>query len=98
MVLYMESLRVFIGDWIWWVVGFELRTNWGSELGLWDGRVLGTILGSVDGLSICTFDGSMLEYLEGFVDGAVVGKFLCLCTHVRLVIFEMIMFVYVYVV
>ena len=44
--------------------------------------MLGTIIGTVDGIPIGTCDGRVLGYLECFIDGAVVGKCLCLC-HFR---------------
>ena len=37
--------------------------------------MLGTILGSLDGLTFGTCDGTVLVSLEGFINGDVVGKF-----------------------
>ena len=51
MGLYIEILRLFfLGTSLWLVVGFEPGTHIGYELGLWDGRVIVTILGAVYGL------------------------------------------------
>ena len=64
--------------WLGWVVVFELETNVGSEVGFWGGRFLGTIRVAMDGFPIGTCDSTVIGYLEGFIDGAVVGKCLCL--------------------
>ena len=66
-------------NWIWLVVGFELGTNLGYELGFCDGRVLWKILGAVYGIPIGKCDGRVIVSLEGFIDGAVNGKCLCFC-------------------
>ena len=70
---------VFIGTWLGWVVLFELGTNGGSELGFWYGRLRGTILVALYGIPIGKFDGTLIGYLEGLIDGDVVGKCLCFC-------------------
>ena len=69
----------FPGACIGWVVVFELGKNGGSELGFWDGRVLRKIVGAMDGLPIGTWYGRLLGSFKCFIDGAVVGKCLCLC-------------------
>ena len=38
-----------------------------------------TILGAVYGIPIWTCEGRVIGSLEGFIHGAVYGKFLCLC-------------------
>ena len=79
MGLYMETLRGLLGNWLVWVVGFELGTNGGSGLGLWDGRVIGTILVPVDGIPMGKRDGRVIGPSEGFIVGDVVGNCLYLC-------------------
>ena len=37
--------------------------------------MIGTILGAVDVVPLGICDGTVLGYLEGFTDGAVVGNF-----------------------
>ena len=64
---------------IWLVVGFQLGTYVGSELGLWGGGVIGTILGAVYVLPIRPCEGSVIGYLECIIDGDVDGKCLCFC-------------------
>ena len=44
--------------------------------------MLGKILGTVDGIPIGTCAGRVIGSLEDLIDGAVVGKCLCLC-HCR---------------
>ena len=39
-----------------------------------------TILGAMYGIPIGTCNSRMIGYLEGFIDGAVYGKCLCLCS------------------
>ena len=64
-----------MSSWLGWVLGLEIGTNGGSELGFWYGRVLVNILGAVGVLPLGTCDGTVLGFLEGFIDGVVVGKF-----------------------
>ena len=45
------------------MVGLELGTNEVYEIVLWDGIVIVTILGDVDGLPLDTCDGTVLIYL-----------------------------------
>ena len=42
---------------------------------MWDVRVLREILGDVDVVPLGTCDGTVLGYLEGLIDGAMVGNF-----------------------
>ena len=82
------------------MVGFELGTNVGSELGFLGGKVIGTILGAVDRLPIRIYNGRVIGSLEGFIDGAVDGKCLCfflnrVCSHIRMEILKTGLYVYV---
>ena len=52
----------------------DLGNNEGIELGLWDGKVLGTTLGAIDGLSLGTYYGTELGWLESSTDRAADGK------------------------
>ena len=72
-------MSFFLGNWLWLGVGFELGTNVGYEIGLWNGRVTGTILGDVYTLPIGTCNKRGIGSLEGFIDMAVDGKCFCYC-------------------
>ena len=77
--LYMASLKGFLGACLGWVVGIYLGTNGWFEIGFWDSRLIGTILGAVDGFPLVTCDGTLLGSLEDLIDGDEVDKCLCLC-------------------
>ena len=57
--------------WLGSVVVLEIGNNEGTKIGFWDGKVIGTILGSIDRLSLDTYDGTYL----GSTDGTVYEKF-----------------------
>ena len=68
-----------LSAWLGWVVRLDLGKIGGSELGFWYGRLIGTIIGAVERLPLGTCDGTVIRSLEGFIDGAVICKYLCLC-------------------
>ena len=67
-----------LGSCLGWLVGLALGINGRSELDFWNRRVLGTIIGAVDGPPLGICDGIVIGSLEDFIYEDLVGKFECL--------------------
>ena len=55
---------MFLGDLLGYIYGIERGTDVGNELLLCDGKVLVPTLGALDGISLGTYDGTVLIYLK----------------------------------
>ena len=69
------SRDILLGALLGYIDGLELDTNIGNELGLSDWKVIGTTLGSLNGLSLGTYDIIVIRSLEGSTKRIVKGKF-----------------------
>ena len=66
---------MFLEDLFGSVDGLEISTNAGTELGLYDKKILGTKLGAMYGVSLGGYSGTKLGSSEYFTDGTVDRKF-----------------------
>ena len=63
-----------LGDWLGSLDGIEFVIDVGNDLVFYNGKVIETILGDLDGLSFGTYDGTVLRSLEGSNEGITEGK------------------------
>ena len=66
---------MLIGAWLGSLDGLELGINVVNELGLYDGKVIGTTLVDLYGLSLSTYDVTVLIYLVGSTEWIIEGNF-----------------------
>ena len=66
--------ELFLGDSLEYNGGKFIGSDEVIKVGYTDGKVLGTILGNVDGIIIDFDVGTELEYLDGFFDGSTYGS------------------------
>ena len=77
-----------IRAWLGSLDGFDLGTDNGNLLWLWDGKPLGTTLGDLDEFTLGKYDGAELIWSEGSievtVDGDLEGMLLWAWQHLEI--------------
>ena len=63
-----------IGDWLGSLDRIEIGKNSCNEIVISDGKLFGTTLRYLDGLSFGTYDGTVLRSLEGSTEGMAEGN------------------------